>query len=488
MKPEGPAGPGLAELDETERRGRPRVPRRIAFDDFGAPGPRPRIDGRSLIPIESVQPGDEQVFAARLPGRIGEPVLALDPLAGFPSVSSVVASTAVCAGRPLPQISELLLLERTLVPDSRTLRNLSSLARLWAGWALSGRVLDTGALPASLRRLGIHRATLSSGLGGLAELTGLTQLFLDGCLPKDSLQPLAGLAGLRRLRADAPSGWAALGACTALEEVAAIKPRLANLRSLRTWTRLRRLTLTGSGVRGLAGMEAFTALEWLRLVMMGTDDLSPLAGLPRLAEVELTGLDRARDLEPLGTLPSLRRLLVERAGIEDRDIVHVDSLRPLASARALEEVLLRATVVDDSDLSPLIDLPALRRVEVFGDLGSAVAALRRARPDVEVIWREGTRPTPGVQAGPVFLHPADERIPVWWMREDLTGLLRRPTNADAEDRLRAALAAEDAALLARVRFDTEADAVTVEARNEDDLRAVARMIERLAGPPGTPHA
>ncbi|HEY4592062.1 MAG TPA: hypothetical protein VIJ61_06615, partial [Thermoanaerobaculia bacterium] len=177
----------------------------------------------------------------------------------------------------------------------------------------------------------------------------------------------------------------------------------------------------------------------------------------------------------------LRRLSIERAGIEERDIIHIDSLRPLAGARALAEIRLRAAVVDDGDLAPLADLPALRRVEVFGDLGNAVAALRRARPDVEVIWREGSKASPGVQAGPVFLHPADEKIPVWWLREDLTGLLRAPTNAGAEERLRTALASEDAPLLARLRFDTEADAVTVEAASEADLRAVARAIERLAG-------
>ena len=227
-------------------------------------------------------------------------------------------------------------------------------------------------------------------------------------------------------------------------------------------------------------MEAFTALEWLRLVMMGIDDLSPLAGLPNLAEIELTGLARARDLGPLGTLPSLRRLLIERAGIEDRDIVHVDSLRPLASARALEQIVLRATVVDDGDLGPLADLPALRRVEVYGDLGESVAALRRARPDVTVVWREGSGRSSGLPAGPVFLHPADEKIPVWWMREDLTGLLGVPTNADAEDRLRATLKGEDPQLLARLRFDTEGDAVVVESESEEDLRAVARVIEQLA--------
>jgi hypothetical protein len=473
---------GIDELDEHERQRRPSASHRVEFSDLVIPGPRHRVDGGRLIPIESVQPGDEQIFAARLPGRPGEPVIDLDPLAAFPSVRSVVASTTVRAGRDLPNIEELLLLHQTAVPNPATLGHLTGLTRLWAAWAPrapSNGCLEAGALHA-IRELGIQRASLSSGLAELAGLQGLKHLFLDRCLPRDSLQPLAGLIDLVRLRADAPAGWPALSSLTALEEVAAIQPRLSNLRALRTWTRLRALTLTGAGVRGLAGMEAFTALERLRLAMLNIEDLSPLNGLPRLAEIELTGLLRARDLGPLGTLPSLRRLTIERAGIEDRDIVHVETLRPLAAAHTLEELTLRATVVDDGDLSPLADLPALRRVEVFGDLGNAVAALRRSRPDVEVVWRQGAKRQPGIQAGPIVLHPADERIPVWWMREDLTQLLGAPTNADAEARLRKALAAEDAALLARLRFDTEGDAVTIEAGGESDLRAVARVIERLS--------
>ncbi|HEY0782027.1 MAG TPA: hypothetical protein VGE98_06230 [Thermoanaerobaculia bacterium] len=425
-----------------------------------------------------MQLGDEQVFAARLPDCRSEPVINLDPLVAFPSVCSVVASTTLRAGRNLPGIEELLLLDETAVPDSVTLGHLSGLRRLWAAWAPYGSRLDVGA-HAGLRGLGLHRASLVSGLEELADLQELQNLFLDGCLAKDSLRPLAGLVELKRLRADAPAGWSALNSLTALEEVVAIQPRLANLRALHTWTRLRALTLTGSGIRGLSGMEAFRALERLRLVMLPVDDLSPLSGLPRLAEIELTGLLRARDLEPLGTLPSLRRLRIERAGIEDRDIVHVETLRPLAAAPALEELVLQATVVNDGDLRPLADLPALRRVEVFGELADAVAALRRFRPDLQLIWKPGSKPLPGVEVGPVLLHPANEQIPVWWMREDLTQLFGVPTNADAEALLREALAAEDPALLARLRFDTEGDAVMVEAEREGDLRAVARAIESL---------
>ena len=98
MRPGGRSG--IEELEGAERR-RPSDVNRVVFDALVEPGPRSRVEARSLIPIETVQPGDEQVLAARLPHRIGEPVIDLDLLATLPSVRSVVASTTVRARRAL---------------------------------------------------------------------------------------------------------------------------------------------------------------------------------------------------------------------------------------------------------------------------------------------------------------------------------------------------------------------------------------------------
>ena len=393
-------------IDDADRLRRPAVVQRLTFDELALPGPAFR-DTRHLVPIESVRAGDEQVFAARGQRGSGEPVIDLDPLADHPSVRSVVASTTVRARRPLPQVDELLLFGQTVVPDSETLRNLPGLEQLWAGWAPGGP-FDVAALPDGLRALGVCRHNLPAGSEAaprFAELTrfaGLRHLALNHCWPGDSVAPLAGLPALVRFRTDAPSGWSALRACPALEDVSAIGPRMANLRALRTWTRLRTLTLTGASVRALAGMEAFAALERLRLVMLTVTDLAPLA-----------------------------------------------------------------------------ELPALRRVVAFGEVSDAVAALRRARPDIDVTWHGDGAP-PGERVGAEFLRPPLDGMPRWWIREDLTALFGVSTNAAAEARLRAALASEDRALLARLSFDTEADAVHVDGEREDDLRAVARAIGRLA--------
>jgi len=287
-------------IDDADRLHRPAVVRRLTYEELALPGPAFR-DTRHLVPIESVRAGDEQVFAARGRRGPGEPVLDLDLLADYPSVRSVVASTTVRARRPLPQVDELLLFGQTMVPDSGTLGSLPGLERLWAGWAPGGR-LDVAALPEGLRALGVCRHNLAAGseaaprFAELTRFTGLRHLALNDCWPRDSVAPLAGLPALVRLRADAPSGWSALRACTALEDVSAIGPRIANLRALRAWTRLRTLTLTGGAVRELAGVEAFAALERVRLVMLTVTDLAPLAGLPRLADVELVGLQRVHDL------------------------------------------------------------------------------------------------------------------------------------------------------------------------------------------------
>jgi hypothetical protein len=67
-------------LDDAERRQRPTTVRPLTFDDLATPGPTFR-NTRHLVPIESVQPGDDRSFAA--PGaRFGEPVIDLDPTKG----------------------------------------------------------------------------------------------------------------------------------------------------------------------------------------------------------------------------------------------------------------------------------------------------------------------------------------------------------------------------------------------------------------------
>jgi len=127
----------------------------------------------------------------------------------------------------------------------------------------------------------------------------------------------------------------------------------------------------------------------------------------------------------------------------------------------------------------LVELKSLRAVRLFGDLGEAVAGLRNARPDLDVMWSPAGA-APGIRVGVVFLRPPSRQIPSWWIREDLTELLQVPTNADAEKRIQAVLAAEAPDVLGRLTFDTEGDAVYVSAEREEDVRLAADIVTRLA--------
>jgi hypothetical protein len=468
---------------------RPSVIRHLSYDDLDRPV-RAVARAEDIVPIELVEPGDVQVRVGSRRDHRHEPV-DLDRLADFPSVRSVYALRPVRARRPLPNIEELL--TSMLPPDGETLRNLPNLKRLHSARFIRSTAtrLDPSALPASLEALNVARHSLAGGwdkkmpadgpprFADLLHLTSLRRLTLRDCWPGDSVAPLAGLTSLVLLDCDAPNGWSKLGTLTALEAVTAVRPQVANLKALRTWTRLRSLTLGNAGVKSLAGIEAFHRLERLTLFLVRVGDLSPIAGLSRLAEIVMRGPTNVKDLTPLGQLPALRRLEIERVGIGARDDIHVRSIKPLASAAALEEVLLPGVSIDDGDVTPLIGLPRLRRVKVYGDLDASVLELRRARPDVTVDWRPADQ-RQGERMGDVYLQKPVEGSTQWWMSEDLTELLGTRTNHDAERRLVSRMRTENPALLAQLDFDTEGDAVVVLAKTRADLIAVAELIARMA--------
>ena len=128
--------------------------------------------------------------------------------------------------------------------------------------------------------------------------------------------------------------------------------------------------------------------------------LVPLSGLPALREVYLQYLGHLTDFAPLGTLPSLRKLVVEgSAGA--RSGVSIASLRPLDHALNLEELVLEYASVEDGSLAPLEGLPKLRRVDLPASLADRAAAFRRARPDVQLVVAQADHRPPFVALGVV---------------------------------------------------------------------------------------
>ena len=472
-----------SELDSTERLTRPAAtPDRLQFHHFEG-GADASFSPQPFIPLEAVQEGDEQVVAARLPSVRN--VVDLDPLSHFPSVRSVVVATEVRARTVLPSIRELLLDYGVRLPDPETLRNLPHLESLWARWAPSNQGLDLTTLPrGSLRFLGISRQLLgpSSGLAPMTCLGGfveLRRLVLRECLRSDSVASLASLTRLVSLDADASGGWPKLASCTSLLSVSAYRPKLDDFRRLESWGRLRQLTVSMGPLKTIDGIEAFRALHDLTLMALRVDDLAPLAGLPELEHVRLLDLPGLSDISVLGTLPALRSLKV-RGGQQRNQQLHIASLRPLRDCSRLEYIALEDVHVQDGSLAVLSDLPSLRTIELRGLPSEQTTRLRASRPDLEFKIFDPLPSRPVVAVGEVDISPPSPGSSRWSIFQDLSDLLRQPTNPAAEELLRLALVGVDRALLDRLEFDSEAGAVGIIARSEADIRAVATIINELA--------
>src|SRR5271165_6163967 len=104
---------------------RPESVFRYTFEHF-VHGHRRQEDGLpgsnqlAVVQIEAVADGDVQVLAASEQGQAGTLVVDLGVLADYPGVESVLASTRVHAGRPLPNIRELLFYPGTSFPEAAT--------------------------------------------------------------------------------------------------------------------------------------------------------------------------------------------------------------------------------------------------------------------------------------------------------------------------------------------------------------------------------
>lgn len=433
-------------------------------------GRLPRLDAISRL--EAVSAADRQVLAAQAPGD-------LDALAAFPAVESVVAMVAVRATCSLPSIRELLHCAGYL-PDRATLRRLTGIESL-AAPSVCDTKLNLEDLPAGqMRELAFSRWRTES-LEPLANMKGLRALSAD--LFKDPVDAIGGMEGLRHLRVKGPAkGWSKLGACTQLEEAIFVDVQMANLRRWASWTRLHTLGLYGRGVKSLDGIQAMQAIAQLTLVNQKMDDLALLRELPRLESLTLRMPAGRIDLESIGAIPALRSLTLDESVITDRDVIHLPSLQPLARAARLKELVLRGVALEDGSLRVLADLPSVRNVVLGQDIDAdAVAALRAARPNLAIEYTPPEPRDPALEEkiGGVTIHRASRELAQWWIFENLADGLGVSTNYAAESKIHAAIKTRDAALVKRLKFDTEAGAVGIYATSEADIRAVAEVVNSL---------
>jgi hypothetical protein len=333
-----------------------------------------------------------QVLAARESGNVKTLVTDLDVLANFPSVESVVASTAVRANRDLSQIRELLILTGTPLPDAATLRHLKGLHTLYTLLASGTERLDLGSLEAEqMRELALSR-WWTKNLVPLERMTRLRQLHVD--LFHDPVDPVSKMTGLEYLHVLGPAtGWAKLRECTLLKEAHLIHVQITNLRRWNTWQQLRVLRLGGRGIRSLAGLEKCQQLEELTLLNLNMTDLAPLRELPHLKKLTLRMVAKGLDLLSVAAIPRLQSLIIDDAA--ESDILHLPSVKPLVGLSGLEELALLQTTVADGDLMPLAELPKLCKVRLGSMIGADAEKLRAARPDMDIDY---TPPNPKLQA------------------------------------------------------------------------------------------
>jgi hypothetical protein len=233
---------------------------------------------------------------------------------------------------------------------------------------------------------------------------------------------------------------------------------MPNLKAFARMTALRRLTLDGP-VRSLEGIQGLRALEYLFLDTPAVKELSPLAGLPALAEVRIDQPRKLEDPSALGALPALRYLRY-RAGTMTR-LGSIPTIGFLRDHQALETLELIDTAIADGDLEPLATIPRLRFAGFAGRYASMPELKARIGHD---------------DRGP---EPPYRQLPTgtWSILRDVAALLDVEDNFDAEERVRALL---DPEVAARLTFDSEPDMLGITAKREADIQAAAAAIATAA--------
>jgi uncharacterized protein DUF4375 len=241
-----------------------------------------------------------------------------------------------------------------------TLKDISAIGRLGGLRSVSLRQgveqIDFSALPH------LHTVRVWGEVKSLASLRAcpsLTALSLGGCGLTD-LEALQGLRGLLDLEIlETP-----LRALTGLAELPA----------------LRRLVLSQVPLGSVDGLQVARALSTLVLVSLRRlTSIASLRDLPELETLTIDGSRKIADLSALGGLKSVRELRLIGLPLPSVEflsrltrlrVLGLESVGKVASLhflRALPELeglaLTERTVVTDGDMSILLELPALKRVQ-----------------------------------------------------------------------------------------------------------------------------
>lgn len=186
------------------------------------------------------------------------------------------------------------------------------------------------------------------------DLVGLECLILVTKCAK-SLR-LESLTSLRDLRIDARPGIGEVRRLTRLEYLSISKFRGSDLGLFGSHPDMRGLRLEGRGQRvSLSGLEGCPAVTFLDLWEINPDSLSPIQALRNLVNLQVKGKKAvsswpAVDIDAVRAMNRLEWLFL-------LDLGTLRSLSPIRSVPHLKGVKLDGCVIEDGDLSPLVDLP-----------------------------------------------------------------------------------------------------------------------------------
>ncbi len=206
-----------------------------------------------------------------------------------------------------------------------------------------------------------------SSLRHLAQLTNLTQLYLDGTGCFD-LSPISGLHQLQRLdcRGSQVRDLSPLLGLQGLQELNFMGTKVTDLAPLMDVHSLISLDFVETRVGDLEPIRGMRYLQFLRCSSTKITDLSPLAGLPELKYLHCWATEIS-DLDPIEYIPNIEQLDCWGTQITD--------LGPLNNAVKLKYLNCSVTVVDD--LSPLANLTNLRHLDCRNTFITELSPLSR---------------------------------------------------------------------------------------------------------------
>jgi immunity protein 26 of polymorphic toxin system len=202
------------------------------------------------------------------------------------------------------------------------------------------------------------RITSLDGLRHLPE--DLEELAIGDTTPRLDLSILGRFRQLKSLWVEGHTKHIeVIGELTALERLSIRSITIPDLSVMLPLRSLKALEIKLGGTRDLRLLPRIGEVRYLELwLIRGLDDIAPIGQTTSLRSAFLQALKRVERLPDFSGTPDLRRVhLMQMKGLRD--------LRPLATAPALEELLLvEMPHLQVDDLRPLTGLPKLRAVTV----------------------------------------------------------------------------------------------------------------------------